>query len=48
MKDEAVYTLKQLGVLNNTIKEFEKENVINKSEVVGILYWLSDEEEEKK
>lgn len=43
-KKEAVMRMNMLNILNQTIKEFEKEERINKSEFGGILYWLNDEE----
>lgn len=38
--------MKMLEIYAATIKEFEKDNIINKSEHGGFLYWL-DENEQK-
>lgn len=43
-KEEAVKRLECLKVHKNVLKEFKKEGVLNKSENMGILYWLDDEE----
>lgn len=45
-KQEALQRMKKLDIYFQAIKEFEKENIINKSEHGGMLYWL-DENEEK-
>lgn len=45
-KQEAVERMKILDIFPQTIKEFEKEGIINKSEHGGMLYWL-DENEQK-
>lgn len=42
-KQEAIKRMKQLGLYTNTIREFEKDNVLNRSDN-GILFWLTDEE----
>lgn len=44
--NEAVKRMRELNILPQTISEFEKESVINKSEYNGILYWLDTEEKE--
>ena len=36
--------MKLLGLIANVISEFQNEKVINKSEQVGILYWLDEDE----
>lgn len=43
---EAVERMKLLELYPTVIKEFINEKVINKSEYIGILYWL-DEDEKK-
>lgn len=45
-KQEAIERMKMLKIYSQTIKEFEKENVINVSEHGGILFWLDDEQQE--
>ncbi len=45
-KQEAIKRMKTLKLYPQVIKEFEEEDVINKSEHGGILYWL-DEKEQK-
>lgn len=45
-KKEAIARMKMLEIYAATIKEFEKDNIINKSEHGGFLYWL-DENEQK-
>lgn len=48
MKKEAIERLKMLNVHKNVLNEFIIENILNKSEGKnGILYWLSDKEQEK-
>ena len=41
---EAVERMKLLELYPTVIKEFIHEKVINKSEHIGILYWLDDDE----
>ena len=41
---EAVERMKLLELYPTVIKEFINEKVINKSEHIGILYWLDDDE----
>ena len=38
--------MKKLGSMEQPIKEFEDEDKLNLSEVVGYLYWLDDDEKE--
>lgn len=45
-KQEAIARMKKLDIYAPAITEFEKENLVNKSEHGGILYWL-DENEQK-
>lgn len=45
-KLEAIKRMKKLDIYTQVIKEFEKDNVLNKSESGGILFWL-DENEQK-
>lgn len=45
-KQEALQRMKKLDIYFQAIKEFEKENIINKSEHGGILYWLDEKEQE--
>ena len=45
-KQEALNRMRMLDIYSPSIKEFEKENIINKSEHGGMLYWL-DEKEQK-
>lgn len=45
-KLEAIKRMKKLDIYTQVIKEFEKDNVLNKSESGGILFWL-DENEKK-
>ena len=44
MVKEAVRRMKVLKMLPQPIKEFEKEGMLNMSEQMGALYWLSEEE----
>ena len=47
VKDEALRIMKMLNLFPNVIREFKEENKLNKSETRnGILYWLTDEEQE--
>ena len=45
-KLEAIKRMKKLDIYTQVIKEFEKDNVLNKSESGGRLFWL-DENEKK-
>lgn len=45
-KQEAIQRMKKLDIYSQTIREFEKENIVNKSEHGGILYWLDENEQE--
>lgn len=42
-KQEALKRMKKLNFHPNVLSDF-KEDIINKSELIGILYWLNDEE----
>lgn len=44
-RTEAVKRLEVLKVHVNVLREFEEEGKLNKSERLGILYWLNDEEQ---
>ncbi len=47
MKEEALRIMKYLKMFPNVIREFKDEDKLNKSETRnGILYWLSDEEQQ--
>ena len=45
-KQEALNRMRMLDIYSPVIKEFEKENIINKSEHGGMLYWLDENEQE--
>lgn len=45
-KAEAISRMKKLNIHEQTIKEFEESGVVNKSEGIGYLFWLSDNEKE--
>lgn len=45
-KQEAIARMKKLDIYVQAITEFEKENLVNKSEHGGILYWLDENEQE--
>lgn len=45
-KQEALARMKTLDFHPNVINEFEREDLINLSESIGILYWLDDEQKE--
>lgn len=45
-KQEALNRMRMLDIYSPAIKEFEKENIINKSEHGGMLYWLDENEQE--
>lgn len=42
-RKEALKRMKKLNFHPNVLSDF-KEDIINKSELIGILYWLNDEE----
>lgn len=42
---EAVKRLEVLKVHKNVLNEFKEEEKLNKSERMGVLYWLDDEEQ---
>lgn len=42
-RKEALKRMKKLNFHSNVLSDF-KEDIINKSELIGILYWLNDEE----
>lgn len=42
---EAVKRLEVLKVHENVLREFREEEKLNRSERLGILYWLNDEEQ---
>lgn len=44
-RKEAVKRMWKLRLLKQPIKEFEEEGKLNRSESVGMLYWLSDDEQ---
>ena len=45
MKEEALKRMKKLELHYNAIRDFKKkDSVINKSETMGSLFWLTDEE----
>ena len=47
MKEEAIKRMKKLGLHYNVIRDFSKKDcVLNKSETMGSLFWLTDEEKE--
>ena len=45
-KEQAIERMKKLGIMEQPIKEFEDEDILNLSEVAGYLYWLDDDEKE--
>lgn len=45
-KQEAIARMKKLDIYAPAITEFGKENLVNKSEHGGILYWLDENEQE--
>lgn len=45
-KTEALERMKMLNLYPNVIREFEKENILNMSESIGYLYWLTDEQQQ--
>jgi len=45
MKDEAIKRMKKLGIYAETIKQFEKENLISISEPpMGAFYWVEGDD----
>lgn len=44
-KTEAIKRMKALGIFNQTIRQFEKENLVSYSEPTGANYWLDDEQQ---
>ena len=45
-KIEAIERMKLLEIYPATVREFKNENIVNKSEHGGILYWLDENEQE--
>lgn len=46
-KTEAIYRMKCMGIINDAIKQFDKEDIVMVSEPpLGGLYWLNDKEKE--
>ena len=43
---EALLRMKKLDLHENVIKEFKESGKLNLSELIGMLYWLNDEEEQ--
>lgn len=43
-KQEAIARMKMLKLHSNAIREFEKENKLNRSEVYGALFWLDEKQ----
>lgn len=46
MKEEAVSRLLKWGLHPNVVREFKEEGKLNRSEGSGLLYWLTDEEQQ--
>lgn len=44
-KEEAIKRMKALGIFNQTIRQFEKENLVSYSEPTGANYWIDDEQQ---
>ena len=44
-KTEAIKRMRLMKLLPNIIKEFEKDDVLYYSEMMGILYWVSNNQE---
>lgn len=45
MKQEAVDRMKKIGIYDETIKQFDKQNLISESAPpLGACYWLNDEQ----
>lgn len=45
-KQEAIKRMKMLGLYPTVIEEFEQENKLNLSECQGMLYWLTDKQQQ--
>jgi len=50
-KEEAIKRMKKMGVFDETIRQFEEDNLVSMSEPaqmfgikIGALYWLDDEQ----
>lgn len=44
-KEEAIQRMKELGIINGTIKQFKDDDIVMVSEPpIGGLYWLDDEQ----
>ena len=46
MKKEALSRMLRLGLHPNAVQEFKEEGKLNRSEGPGLLYWLTDEEQQ--
>lgn len=46
IKDEAIERMELLQLHKNIIEDFKQDNKLNKSENLGILYWLTAEEKQ--
>lgn len=46
MKEEAVSRLLKWGLHPNVVREFKEEDKLNRSEGPGLLYWLTEEEQQ--
>ena len=46
MKEEAVSRMLRLGLHPNAVREFKEEGKLNRSEGPGLLYWLTEEEQQ--
>lgn len=46
MKKEAISRMLRLGLHPNAVQEFKEEGKLNRSEGPGLLYWLTDEEQQ--
>ena len=46
IKAEAIKRMTRLDIHENAIEEFDKKNVLNLSEGIGALYWLSEDEQD--
>lgn len=45
-ENEAIERMKLLELHPNVIREFQEDKIINKSELIGFLYWLDDDEKD--
>ena len=45
-KKEAIKRMKMMKIMNEVIKDFEQNDNVQRSETMGFMYWLSDEEKE--